>query len=66
MRSACYNHPLVMLSCKGTRSSGTIMNHVADKEGECKCKQFFACSEAAFSKEMIHLRSLTFIEHALC
>lgn len=65
MRSACYSHPLVMLSCKGTRSSGTIMNHGADKDGGCKRKQFFACSEAVFSNGIIQLRSLTVGVHAV-
>ena len=68
MRSACYSHPLVMLSCKGTRSSETIMNHRVDNEAECKRKQFFVCSEAccaAFSSDMIQLRSLTDDLHAV-
>ncbi len=54
-----------MLSCKGTRSSGTIMNHGADKDGGCKRKQFFACSEAVFSNGIIQLRSLTVGVHAV-
>lgn len=64
MRSACYSHPLVMLSCKGTRSSGIITNPGADNEGGCKRKQIFACLEAAFSNDMIQLRSLTVSAHA--
>ncbi len=55
-----------MLSCKGTRSSETIMNHGADSnEGGCKRKQFFVCSEAAFSNGLIQLRSLTDDVHAV-
>ena len=65
MRSVCYSHPLVMLSCKDTRSLGTIMNHGADNERGCKRKQFFACSEAAFSNDVIQLRSLTDDVHAV-